>query len=100
MFGPELIETDPRELHVPGSRRDGADLGKLTRQLSRFGSSIENMPPIWAYRGQDGRLQIFNGVTRASRAAKYAPGQLVPVEVVGELRVDVAKYPTIEETLS
>jgi hypothetical protein len=44
------------------------------------------MPPLIVYEGTDGVLVIYNGVTRATRIAKLAPGTLVHVEVVGRLR--------------
>ncbi len=44
------------------------------------------MPPVEVKRGSDGELVIFDGVTRATRAAKYVPGALVPVEVTGTLK--------------
>jgi hypothetical protein len=39
----------------------------------------------WVYRGSDGKLQLYNGVTRATRIAKPSPGTLIRVEVVGNL---------------
>jgi len=44
------------------------------------------MPPLWVYEAADGVLVVYNGVTRARRIAKLAPGTLVPVEVIGKLR--------------
>ena len=41
----EFLRVDPAKLHLPGSRRDGADPGKLQRQLNRYGKSIDGMPP-------------------------------------------------------
>lgn len=38
------------------------------------------------YEGTDGVLVLYNGVTRATRIAKLAPGNLVRVEVIGRLR--------------
>lgn len=44
------------------------------------------MPPIVVYEAADEVLVIFDGVTRATRIAKLAPGTEVPVEVIGRLR--------------
>lgn len=79
-------DVDPRELRVPPSRRAGADPVKLRRQIARFGASSAGMPPLVAYESADGVLVVYNGVTRATRMAKLAPGSLVRVEVIGRLR--------------
>jgi hypothetical protein len=57
------------------------------------------MPPLEVKRGKDGALVIYDGVTRATRAAKYAPGALVPVEVTGTLAGPVGGLPTVGEKL-
>lgn len=57
------------------------------------------MPPIWVYEGSDGVLVITNGVTRATRIAKLAPGALVPVEVIGKIRRALAPLPKIGDLL-
>jgi len=57
------------------------------------------MPEIWVYRCTDDELVIYNGVTRATRAAKLMPGQTVPVRVIGRLLVRGASQPTVEERL-
>jgi hypothetical protein len=41
------------------------------------------MPPLWVCEATDGVLVIYDGVTRATRLARLAPGVLVPVEVIG-----------------
>src|SRR5437764_7349181 len=74
----ESLQVDPATLHLPGSRRDGADPVKLQHQLAKHGTSIEGMPPPEVKRGSDGELVIYDGVTRATRAAKYLPGTPVP----------------------
>ena len=43
------------------------------------------MPPPWVDEGSDGVLMLYNGVTRATRIAKLAPGVLIRVEVIGKL---------------
>lgn len=95
---PIYRDVDPAELRPP-SQRPFADPAKLARQISRFGRSAAGMPPIEVYEGSDGVLVIWNGVTRASRIAKLAPGQLVRVEVVGCLPRAFAGFPTIKDTL-
>src|SRR5439155_9201511 len=79
-------DVDPRELRVPPSRRSGADPFKLQRQIARFGASSAGMPPLVVYEATDGVLVIYNGLTRATRIAKLAPGTLVRVQVIGRLR--------------
>ncbi len=53
------------------------------------------MPAPWVYRGSDGALQQYNGVTRATRIAKLAPGTRIRVEVVGDLAAPVEHLPAI-----
>ena len=57
------------------------------------------MPEVWAYRGTDCELLIYNGVTRATRVAKLLPGTLIRVEVIGDLPVPVGHLSTIEDLL-
>jgi hypothetical protein len=94
-----LLDVDPRTLHVPPSRPLGADPFKLHRQIALFGSSTIGMPVPWVYRGSDGELQLYNGVTRATRIAKLLPGTLLRVEVVGNLAAPVGHLPTIGDLL-
>ena len=75
---PDFRDVDPHELRLPSSRRSGADLAKLQRQIARFGTSTVGMPPIWVREGSDGSLLILDGVTRATRVAKLLPGVLFP----------------------
>jgi hypothetical protein len=81
----DLRDVDPRELRLP-SGRSGPDPYKLQRQIARFGASSAGMPPPWVYEASDGVLVVDNGITRASRIAKLAPGTTIRVEVVGKLR--------------
>jgi hypothetical protein len=90
---------DPRELRVLPSRASGADPIKLARQMRQFGSSVEGMPRIWVAEGADGVLVIYNGVTRATRLAKLAPGTKVQVEVIARLRRAMAGEPKIGDLL-
>lgn len=96
---PEFLDVDPRTLHVPPSRMSGADPYKLQRQMARFGVSSAGMPAPWVYRGTDGELMLYNGVTRATRIARLAPGTLIRIEVVGILRGPVAQLPKIGDLL-
>jgi hypothetical protein len=96
---PVFLELDPRTLHLPPSSRQGADPGKLQRQIARFGKSTVGMPAPWVYRGSDGALVISNGVTRATRVAKLLPGVLIRVEVIGDQKTPVSHYPTVGDRL-
>jgi hypothetical protein len=91
-------DVDPRELRPPRSRPQ-ADPVKLARQITRFGASAAGMPPLIVYEGSDGVLVIYNGVTRATRIARLAPGTLVRVEVIGRLRRAYGPDPSIGDTL-
>jgi hypothetical protein len=90
-----FLDVDPRELRVLSSRFNGADPFKLQRQIAKFGGSSSGMPPIWVYEGSDGVLAISNGITRATRIAKMAPGATVRVEVVGKTPRPLGKLPKI-----
>jgi hypothetical protein len=95
----DFRDVDPRELRVPESRPGGADPVKLHRQISRFGASSAGMPLLIVYEGTDGVLVIYNGVTRATRIAKLAPGTLVRVEVIGRLKRAYGPAPKIGDLL-
>lgn len=95
----EFLDVDPASLHLPGSRRDGADPIKLARQVAKHGTSIDGMPPPEVKRGSDGELVIYDGVTRATRVAKYLPGTSLTVEVTGKLKVPVGGLPKVGEKL-
>jgi hypothetical protein len=45
------------------------------------------------------RRLVYNGVTRATRIAKLAPGTLIRVEVIGRLRKAYAADPKIGDVL-
>lgn len=95
----EFLQVDPASLHLPGSRQDGADPVKLQRQFARYGISIDRMPPPEVKRGSDGELVIYDGVTRATRVAKYLPGTPITIEVTGELTGPVGGLPTVGEKI-
>jgi hypothetical protein len=93
----EFRDVDPRELRLPSRR--GADPYKLQRQVARFGGSSAGMPPPWVYEAADGVFVLYNGITRATRIAKLAPGATIRVEVVGKLRRPYAGEPKIGDLL-
>jgi hypothetical protein len=95
----EFLQVDPASLHLPGSRREGADPVKLQRRLDKHGTSIEGMPPPEVKRGSDGELVIYDGVTRATRVAKYLPGTPITVEVTGQLTGPVGGLPRVGDKL-
>ncbi len=96
MSEPEVSWVDPAKLYIPSSRCEGADPGKLVRQISRYGNEIVEMPPLWVHSIQQGKLLISDGVTRATRAAKLCPGELVPAIDIGYLNINPKRYSTIE----
>jgi hypothetical protein len=96
---PDFRDVDPRELRVPPSRRQGADPAKLARRMALFGRSAAGMPAPWVYQGTDGVLMPYNGVTRATRIAKLAPGTLIRVEVIATLPKAFAGEPKIGDLL-
>ena len=95
----EFVQVDPAVLHLPGSRRDGADPTKLHRQIAKHGKSIDGMPPPEVKRGTDGELVIYDGVTRATRVAKLLPGTQITVEVTGNLDGPVDDLPLVGDKL-
>jgi hypothetical protein len=95
----EILDVDPLLLRLPPSRRFGADPVKFQRQVARHGKSIIGMPRLIVLRATDGELVIYDGVTRATRVAKFLPGQKVTVEVIDLLGFPGAKLPTVGERL-
>ena len=95
MKPPEFLEVDPSLLHLPVTRPNGADPVKLHRQIAQYGSLTRGIPPILVYRGSDGALIIFDGVTRASRMVKLRLEILVSVEVIGNLPFPCEHLPTV-----
>ena len=97
---PEIIDVDPGELYLPPTRPHGADPGKLSKQVGKYGSSLDGMPPLQVVRGRDGKLRINDGVTRATRAAKLRPSVLVPAEVIQDLPgLNVSRMPKVKDRL-
>jgi hypothetical protein len=64
-----------------------------------FGRAATGMPPPWVYEASDGVLVLYNGVTRATRIARLAPGVLIRVEVIGKLPRAFAGDPKIGDVL-
>lgn len=94
-----IREVDPAELRLPPSRSSGADPWKLHRQIRQFGSSRVEMPPIFVYEDPDGLFEISDGVTRATRIAKLAPGERVPIIVIGRYRRSRANSISVKDRL-
>lgn len=98
-MGDTVRQVDPLELRLPPSRLSGADPWKLHQQIRRYGSSTAGMPPIFVYEGPDGVLEVSDGVTRATRAIKLAPGSTVPAVVIGRYRRSRAASPRVRDRL-
>ena len=98
-MGEPVRDVDPSDLRLPPSRAGGADPWKLHQEIGQFGSSKDGMPPILVYEDPDGLLEIFDGVTRATRVAKLAPGETVPVVVIGRYRRSRASSPSVRDRL-
>ena len=94
-----IRDFDPNELRLPPSRASGADPWKLHQQIRQFGATKDGMPPILVYEDPDGVLEISDGVTRATRIAKLAPGETVPVVVIGGYRRTRADSPRVRDRL-
>jgi len=77
----------------------GADAWKLHREIIQFGSSNVGMPPLFVNEDPDGLLEIVDGVTRATRIAKLAPGATVPVIVIGHYQRSRAQSPRVGDRL-
>ncbi len=95
----DLRDADPAELRLPSSRSSGADPAKLQRQIAKHGKSTVGMPPLLVYEGSDGILEVYDGVTRATRVAKLLLGTTVPVEVIGKLKRPKAKSRRVGDAL-
>ena len=94
-----IQEVLPGELRLPPSRSGGADPWKLHQQIRQFGASTTGMPPILVYQDPDGLMEITDGVTRATRIAKLAPNQPVPVIIIGNYRRSRANSPCVRDRL-
>lgn len=100
MAGRKFLDVDPGLLRLPPSRHLGVDPVKLARHRAQFGATLVGMPSLEVTEAANGELVINSGVTRATRVAKFFPGQTVRVEIIDYLpRWDVSKYPTIKDQL-
>lgn len=100
MAAGRFLDVDPALLRLPPSRHQGADPLKLARHLAKFGTSVAGMPTLEVTEAADGELVINSGVTRATRVAKFLPGQTVRVEVIDRRpNWKVGKYPTVKDRL-
>jgi hypothetical protein len=95
----DFRDVDPAELRLPTARSSGADPLKLHRRIAKHGKSTIGMPPLIAYEGSDGFLELVDGVTRATRVAKLLPGTKVRVEAIGKLRRPRAAYRRVGDAL-
>ncbi len=98
-MSPSIREVDPNDLRLPPSRASGADAWKLHQQIRQYGSSRDGMPPILVHEDPDGILEISDGVTRATRIAKLAPGETVPALVIGHYRRSRASSPRVRDRI-
>lgn len=96
---PQILDVDPRTLHLPTSRLSGADPFKLQRQIARYGTSTHGMLLLFAYRGSDGALMLSDDVTRATRVAKLLPGTTVRVEVIGAFPQPCGGLPAVGDRI-
>jgi hypothetical protein len=60
---------------------------------------MPGMPPLIAYEGSDGALELHDGVTRATRVAELLPGTTVKVEVIGKLKQPKAQNRRVGDAL-
>src|SRR5436305_13738178 len=95
----DVRDVDPAELRLPSSRSSGADPVKLQHQIAKHGTSTAGMPFLLAYEGSDGALELYDGVTRATRVAKLLPGTTIKVEVIGRLKQPRAQNRRVGNTL-
>jgi hypothetical protein len=65
-------------------------LGSCTNRSDSSDHRRRGCPPILVYEDPDGILEICDGVTRAIRIAKLAPGQTVPIVVIGQYRTEAS----------
>ena len=97
---PDIRYVNPGILRLPPEREGGADNFKLTSQCYDFGDSTEDMPPVLAIEGANGELQLYDGVTRATRAYMTNIYRDITVEVTGVLAEwDFSTCPTIADTV-
>ena len=88
-----------RHIPLPIRRQRVAGAEYSQRQLAKHGTSMEGMPPPEVKRGSDGEFVIYDGVTRATRVAKYLPGTPITVLVTGQLTGPVGGLPRVGDKL-
>ena len=86
------------DLRLPSSRTS-VDLAKLARQVGQHGSDLRGMPPLEVTLCANGEMFINSGVTRATRAFRYAGADAtVPVVVIDSLpNFDVRRLPRVSD---
>lgn len=95
-----FLNVDPRLLRASPQRTGGADSFKLARQVARFGTAMAGMPAIEVWLCAGDELVIADGMTRATRVAKFFPGQPVRVVIVDRLpKYDARHLPRIRDLL-
>jgi hypothetical protein len=78
----------------------GAEPGKLAKQISQYGKSIDGLPSPLVVSGKNGELQLVDGVTRCTRVGKLCPGQPITVEVIETRpKLDLSRFPTVGDKL-
>ncbi len=102
LLGQRQLRFDVGKSHegtLADGRVSGADPWKLHQQIGKHGSSADGMPPIFMYEDPDGVLEIYDGVTRAMRIAKLAPGTMVPIILIGHYRRSRSSTPSVRSGL-
>jgi len=86
------------DLRLPPSRTS-VDLAKLARQYGQFADRLDGMPPLEITRCAGGEMIINSGVTRATRAYRYAGHESqVPVIVIEERPgLDASRLPRVRD---
>jgi hypothetical protein len=65
----------------------------------QFAARADDMPSIFVYEDPNGIMGIIDGVTRATRIAKLAPGERVPVTMIGNFRRSRSASPRVRDRL-
>ena len=86
------------DLRLPSSRTY-VDLAKLARQVRQHGRGLSGMPPLEVTLCADDEMFINSGVTRATRAFRYAgPDAPVPVVVIDTRpNLDIRHLPRVSD---
>jgi len=88
------------DLRMPASRPN-VDLAKLARQVRQFGDRLQGVPPLEVTLCANGEMFINSGVTRATRAYRFAgPNVTVPVVVIDRWpNFDATHLPRVSEAV-